>query len=154
MSRASKVKGSVGVFVVVASIMVADEADVDGREEREDEGLDEADEDFEHAGDGRDDVRSNAAEGMDQVLSAEDVAVETERERNQAGGDREDFNDADAKEDEAQHHWAGFESMTSGSLGMCYNHSHCNPKVVLCFLEVEPSYKSKRISALLLHCKR
>ena len=40
---------------------------------------------------------------MDQVLSAEDVAVETERKRNQAGGDGEDLNAADAKEDEAQH---------------------------------------------------
>ena len=103
MSRTSKGKGSVGVLLVVASIMVADEADVDGREEREDEGLDETDEDFEHAGDGGDDVWSNAAEGMDEVLSTEDVAVETERKGDQARGDGEDFNAADAKEDETEH---------------------------------------------------
>jgi hypothetical protein len=54
-SRASKAKGSVGVVFVVTAFVIADEADVDGGEQREDECLDDSDKDFEQAGYGRND---------------------------------------------------------------------------------------------------
>ena len=50
---------SVGVVLVVTALVVADEADVDGREQGEDERLDEADEHLEDAGDGRDEDRKS-----------------------------------------------------------------------------------------------
>ena len=45
-SRAAKAKGSVGVFLVVAAFVIADQADVHGGEQGEDEGLDQPDQDL------------------------------------------------------------------------------------------------------------
>ena len=91
------------MLLVVATFVVADEADVHGGEEREDEGLDETHEDFEETSDGWDDVRGDATERVDQVLAAEDVTIETERKGDEAEGDGDDFDATDAEEDEAEH---------------------------------------------------
>ena len=92
-----------GVLVVVAAFVVTNQADINGGEEREDEGLNKAHENFQQSRDGRDDIRGNAAKRVDQVFAAEDVAVKSERKGDEAERDRDDFDAADAQEDKTEH---------------------------------------------------
>src|SRR6478736_3434906 len=74
--------------------MVAEEADVDGAQEGEDRGLDEADEQL-HEVEDKEEVRA-----VEEIFPAEDVAEQTDRKREGADGDREHLDAADDQEDQ------------------------------------------------------
>jgi len=86
----------------VAAFVVTDEADVDGGEQRENEGLNQTDQDFEQTRDGRNHVGGDATQRVDEVFAAEDITVETEGKGNQTESDGHDFDTTDAQEDEAE----------------------------------------------------
>jgi hypothetical protein len=67
------------VVFVIATLVVADEADVDADQKGEDEGLDEADEKLQEVERNRQAPAGDGRHGVDDVFAAEGVAVESQR---------------------------------------------------------------------------
>jgi hypothetical protein len=80
------------VVVIVVVAVVADEADVDGAQEGEHEGLDEADEQLHEVEDEKE------AGAVEQVFTTEDVAEKTDRKGEGADADGEHLDEADEDE--------------------------------------------------------
>jgi len=89
------------VFGVIVAV-IADQADVDADQQREHEGLHEADEQFEEVERRGQAPFLHGAHRVHQVFAAEDVAEKPERERNRSEEDRDNFDQTRAEENQEQ----------------------------------------------------
>ena len=82
------------VFMVIA--MITDKADIDGGEQGENDGLDQADEELHEI------ENEEEAGAVQKVFTTEDIAEETDGKGKWADHDRENLNEADDQEDEGK----------------------------------------------------
>ena len=89
----------VGVLVgMVATFVVADEADVNRREQRKYKCLHHADQQFHHHDGHWQQIRTDLIHGIQKAFTAEDVAIKTEGERQEARQNGNNFNEPDEEE--------------------------------------------------------